>query len=144
MGIYKITNITNTLSKSNNRYNTNIEINIKNGVLANKTIIKPGQLIFVNYIQQIPAAVNILKLRGYILIENSSDYEYNQFNNKPKSISSRKENDTKIDEPIQLLETIVEPNIVEIQAIDELIEVVDNTEIIKPTKKNSKKDKEIE
>lgn len=144
MGIYKITNITNTLSKSNNRYNTNIEINIKNGVLANKTIIKPGQLIFVNYIQQIPAAVNILKLRGYILIENSSEYEYNQFNNKLKPISSRKENDTKIDEPIQLLETIVEPNIVEIQGNDELIEAVDNTEIIKPTKKNSKKDKEIE
>ncbi len=89
MGIYKITNITNTLSKSSNKYNTDIEINIKNGVLANKTIIKPGQLIFVNYIQ-IPAAVNILKLRGYILIENSSEYEYNQFNNKLKPISSRK------------------------------------------------------
>lgn len=157
MPIFKITNVTSTLSKRESKYNTDVEFSVVNGIKNEKIIIKPGQLVFIEC-TQIPIGVYKLKLKGLILIEDSNHNEYNQLTYKPKSkivINEIKLSNNGINEPNkELLQT----NMVEIQPIADETQYNINTnqyienenqtkkedEPTKQTKRYIKKDKEIE
>lgn len=156
MAIFKITNITNTLSKRESKYNTDVEFNIGNGIKYEKIIIKPGQLSFVEC-RQIPISVYKLKLNGLILIEDSNHNEYNQLTYKPKSkiVINEIKSSNEINE---LNKELLQTNMIEIQQItDETqydinmnqdieneIQTKKEDEPTKQTKRYIKKDKEIE
>lgn len=114
MGKYKITNITNSLGKRDNKYNSVVDVKYISGVERKTISLLAGNTLFIE-LYTIPIELQRARLNGYIIIEEVSNLEFNnqRIGNVVKPLS-------------------VEPLVVESQVVD-IPEVIE--ELVKENKR---------
>lgn len=76
MNTYKITNITNTLSKRDVRINTTIDIDYVDGIFKKKISVRAGETIYLT-VSHLPLTVQKLRIMELITIAEVSVSEIN-------------------------------------------------------------------
>lgn len=67
MSTFKITNLTNTFGRRDNKYNTNIEIDYIDGMTKKVLNVKPGESVYLT-IPNLPLSVHRLRVKKFISV----------------------------------------------------------------------------
>ena len=67
MSTFKITNLTNTFGRRDNKYNTDIEIGYIDGMTKKVLNVKPGESVYLT-ISNLPLSVHRLRVKKFISV----------------------------------------------------------------------------